>query len=65
MGVVIIDEFHEASYKSEMNPKFSALEVARYMSFKNNVTLVMGSATPSVEEYYKAKNGEYKTIKDR
>ena len=63
LGVVIIDEFHEASYKSEMNPKFSALEVARYMSFKNNVTLVMGSATPSVEEYYKAKNGEYKLLK--
>ncbi len=63
LGVVIIDEFHESAYKSEMNPKFSALEVARYMSFKNNVTLVMGSATPSVEEYYKAKNGEYKLLK--
>lgn len=63
LGVVIIDEFHESSYKSDKNPKFNALEVARYMAFKNNVTLVMGSATPSVEEYYKAKNGEYKLLK--
>lgn len=63
LGVVIIDEFHESSYKSEMNPKFNAIEVARYMSFKNNITLVMGSATPSVEEYYKVKTGDYKLLK--
>lgn len=63
LGVVIIDEFHESSYKSEMNPKFNAIEVARYMAFKNNITLVMGSATPSVEEYYRAKTGEYKLLK--
>lgn len=63
LGVVIIDEFHESSYKSEMNPKFNAIEVARYMSFKNNITLVMGSATPSIEEYYRAKTGDYKLLK--
>lgn len=62
LGVIIIDEFHESSYKSEKNPKFSAIEVARYMCMKNNISLVLGSATPSVEEYYKAKNNDYELI---
>ena len=62
LGVIIIDEFHESSYKSEKNPKFSAIEVARYMCIKNNISLVLGSATPSIEEYYKAKNNEYELI---
>ena len=60
LGVIIIDEFHENAYKSEKNPKFSAIEVAKYIANKRDVTLVMGSATPSIEEYYKALNGEYK-----
>jgi len=46
LGVIIIDEFHESSYKSEKNPKFSAIEVAKFMAIKNNVSLVLGSATP-------------------
>ncbi|WP_296645214.1 primosomal protein N' [Romboutsia sp. 13368] len=62
LGVIIIDEFHETSYKSEKNPKFSAIEVAKFISSKNNVSLVLGSATPSIDEYYKAKNGEYNLI---
>ena len=67
LGLVIIDEFHENAYKSEMNPKFSAIEVGKYMVLKRNITLVLGSATPSVEEYYRAKNNEYEliTIKER
>lgn len=67
LGVVIIDEFHENAYKSEKNPKFSAIEVAKYMAIKRNITLVLGSATPSVEEYYRAKSDEYNliTIKNR
>lgn len=67
LGVVIIDEFHESAYKSEKNPKFSAIEVGKYMVLKQNITLVLGSATPSVEEYYRAKNNEYDliTIKER
>ncbi|HSQ89655.1 primosomal protein N' [Romboutsia sp.] len=62
LGVVIIDEFHETSYKSEKSPKFSAIEVAKYMAVKNNISLVLGSATPSIDEYYKAENGEYELI---
>ena len=67
LGVIIIDEFHESAYKSEMNPKFSAIEVGKYMALKRNITLVLGSATPSVEEYYRAKENEYEliTIKER
>ena len=62
LGVIIIDEFHETSYKSEKNPKFSAIEVAKFISNKNDISLVLGSATPSIDEYYKAKNGEYNII---
>lgn len=62
LGVIIIDEFHETSYKSEKNPKFSAIEVAKYMALKKDVSLVLGSATPSIDEYYKAKQDEYKLI---
>ena len=67
LGVVIIDEFHEGAYKSEKNPKFNAIEVARYLVMKKNISLVLGSATPSIEEYYKAINGDYNliTIKNR
>ncbi|MGL5717597.1 MAG: primosomal protein N', partial [Paraclostridium sp.] len=59
LGVIIIDEFHESAYKSEKNPKFSAIEVANYIATKRDVTLVLGSATPSIEEYYKAINNKY------
>lgn len=62
LGVIIIDEFHENAYKSEKNPKFSSIEVAKYISSKRDVTLVLGSATPSIEEYYKAINGEYNLL---
>lgn len=39
----------------KMNPKFSAIEVAKFIANKNNISLVLGSATPSIDEYYKAK----------
>lgn len=63
LGLIIIDEFHESSYKSDKNPKFDTLEVSKYMAIKNNISLVVGSATPSIDEYYKAKNGLYNLIK--
>lgn len=62
LGVVIVDEFHENSYKSDNNPKFSTIEVGRYLVNKRNVTLVLGSATPSVEEYYRAQQKNYELI---
>ena len=63
LGTVIIDEFHESAYKSEKNPKFSTIEVARYMAYRWGITMVMGSATPSVDEYYRGENGDYKILK--
>ena len=62
LGVIIIDEFHESAYKSDKNPKFSAIEVAKFIAKKRDISLVLGSATPSIEEYYKAVNGEYKLL---
>ncbi|MGL5642742.1 MAG: replication restart helicase PriA, partial [Paraclostridium sp.] len=62
LGVIIIDEFHESAYKSEKNPKFSAIDVAKFIAKKRDVSLVLGSATPSIEEYYKAVNGEYNLL---
>ncbi|MGL5757159.1 MAG: primosomal protein N' [Paraclostridium sp.] len=62
LGVIIIDEFHESAYKSEKNPKFSAIDVAKFIAKKRDVSLILGSATPSIEEYYKAVNGEYNLL---
>jgi primosomal protein N' (replication factor Y) len=62
LGLVIIDEEHESSYKSEMNPKYHTIEVAKYLCMENNGVLVMGSATPSIDDYYKAEIGNYKLL---
>lgn len=62
LAFIIIDEEHEASYKSSMNPKYSAIEVGEKRCEVEGATLVLGSATPSIESYYKAKQGEYKLL---
>ena len=62
LGVIIIDEFHEGAYKSEKNPKYNTIEVAKYISKSQNSLLILGSATPPIEEYYKSKNGEYELL---
>ena len=58
LGLVIIDEEHDDSYKSEMSPRYNAKEVSRYLAYKNNIPLVLGSATPDINTFYKAKNNE-------
>ncbi|WAW14236.1 primosomal protein N' [Peptostreptococcus equinus] len=63
LGLIIIDEEHDMSYKSEMTPKYDTLEVARYKSIKENICLVMGSATPSISDYLKATQGIYNLLK--
>ena len=67
LGIIVIDEEHEESYKSENVPKYHARDVAVYMAGKENASIVLGSATPSLESYYRAKNGEYRllSLKDR
>lgn len=60
LGLIIIDEEHEGSYKSESVPKYHAREVAIHRSSLEGASVVLGSATPSIESYYKAVHGEYK-----
>ena len=67
IGLIIIDEEHENTYKSESMPKYHAREVAEELARLHNASVVLGSATPSMESYYKAMNGEYGffTLKER
>ncbi|MDE7415365.1 MAG: primosomal protein N' [Lachnospiraceae bacterium] len=58
LGLVIMDEEHEGSYKSESMPKYHAREVAGELCRMKGASLVLGSATPSIESYYRAKKGE-------
>ncbi|WP_432665173.1 primosomal protein N' [Wukongibacter baidiensis] len=62
LGLIIIDEEHESSYKSEMNPKYYTIDVAKYLCRQNKAVLLLGSATPSIESYYNAKNGVYELL---
>jgi len=59
LGLIIIDEEHESSYKSENVPKYHARETAIELARMTGASVVLGSATPSIESYEKAKKGEY------
>lgn len=59
LGMIVIDEEHEPSYKSETMPRYHARETAEYLAGLKNASLVLGSATPSLEAYYRAKEGKY------
>ena len=59
IGLIIIDEEHESSYKSENSPKYHARETAEEVARMHGASLLLGSATPSLEAYYRAKQGEY------
>ena len=59
LGLIILDEEQETSYKSENTPRYHARDVAKYRCVQNNALLVLGSATPSVESMYHAKRGAY------
>jgi primosomal protein N' (replication factor Y) len=60
LGLIVIDEEHEGSYKSETTPKYHAVLVARERARLTNASVILGSATPSLESYYRAQKGEYK-----
>lgn len=62
LGLIIIDEEHETTYKAGMNPKYTAIQVAEKRCDQLNAYLVKGSATPSIESYYKAEEGDLKLI---
>ena len=59
LGLIIIDEEHETSYKSETIPRYHARETAIERANMAGASVVLGSATPSIDSYYKAQNGEY------
>lgn len=62
IGLIIIDEEHDGSYVSESSPRYRTLDVAKYRAELNGAKLVLGSATPSVESYKNAEDGEYNLI---
>jgi primosomal protein N' (replication factor Y) len=62
IGIIIIDEEHEMTYKSEVSPKYHAREVAIKRAHMTGATVILGSATPSLETYYLARQGVYKLL---
>lgn len=63
LGLILIDEEHEGAYKSEVVPRYHAREVAEKRAFMQGASLVLGSATPSLEAYTKALRGEYQLFR--
>lgn len=63
LGLIIIDEEHEQTYKSENSPRYHARETALYRAQMEGANVVLGSATPSLEAYTKAQSGEYLLVK--
>ena len=59
LGIIVIDEEHETTYKSDQPPKYHAREVAIHRAGMCGASVVLGSATPSIESYHKALMGEY------
>ncbi len=62
LGLIIIDEEQEHTYKSDMNPKYHARDVARYRAAHHKCVMLLASATPSFESYKKAMDGKYTLI---
>lgn len=60
LGLIIIDEENESSYKSNENPRFHARTLALYLAMKHQAAIILGSATPSIESWYYARNGYLK-----
>lgn len=62
LGLIIMDEEHEGAYKSENVPRYHAREVAEMRAQMNHASLILGSATPSMESYHRALNGKYQLL---
>ncbi|MBO5364925.1 MAG: primosomal protein N' [Clostridia bacterium] len=63
IGIIILDEEHESSYKSEIAPRYHAREVAFRRGRKHGAPVLLASATPSVESFYRAETGRYKLFR--
>ncbi len=59
IGLIIMDEEHDSSYKQENTPRYHTLSIARYRAHAHHARIVLGSATPSVESYARAQKGVY------
>ena len=62
VGVIIIDEEHDNSYVSDSNPRYQTVDVAEFRSKYNHAPLILGSATPTIEHFYEAKQGNFKLL---
>lgn len=62
LGIIIIDEEHDPSYKSEMAPRYNAKEVANQIAKYNSIPLLLGSATPDIVTFYKAQNEDIELL---
>lgn len=62
LGLIVVDEEHEATYKQDSVPRYHARDVAIKRAAINKAPVILGSATPSIESYYIAKRGKYKLI---
>ena len=60
LGIIIVDEEHSDNFKQDTNPRYNAIDIARFRCKYHNIPLVLGSATPSMESMAKAKTGVYK-----
>ncbi len=63
IGLIIVDEEQEESYKQEQNPRYNAIDLAEKIAQSQNALLVLGTATPRIETYFKAKEGIYNLYK--
>ena len=62
LGIIIIDEEHSESYKQENNPRYNTLDIAMIRSKTHSCPVLLGSATPTIESYARAKKGYYKYL---
>ena len=62
LGLIVIDEEHEGAYRSEQVPRYHAVETAIHIAKEHNASVVLGSATPSIDSFYRARNGEFKLL---
>ncbi|MBQ4507230.1 MAG: primosomal protein N' [Firmicutes bacterium] len=65
IGLIVLDEEHESSYKSDKSPKYDAIELAIMRAQKHSAVVVLGSATPSVADYYRSEQGIFRRIELR
>ena len=63
LGIIVIDEEHENTYKSDTTPKYDAREVAEYKAKQHEAIMIYGSATPSLKTYYRGEMGEIRIVK--